>query len=359
MHTNVHILWLYHLRVGWKVRTGRILGLGLVCTKHSKLSHNGYSSVLELLLFIGVPVTQQDPNEVQIDAPNATFNKQRVLGTGAFGKVYEGRFDGILCAIKILNEVAMLLMTDLQTSDRQVEQQAEHIKKEGDCLKRIDHDHIVKLYDIRTFKGFPVLIMEKMDRSLTSYLSMTPKGQEISVLVQLSISCDIASALDYLRQNGIIHRDLCSDNILLKSSEGQGPVTIIAKVSDFGMSRILKHFDRMSTKLTSIAGHRVAYYPPELQEDPESYDESIDIYMFGVVMTQIAHRIPEIKSLKHRRELIHEMSESCVLKKHIEHCIDLEKNKRPSPKDIYTELKKRYENLQHKLQAPNADSTVN
>ena len=54
-------------------------------------------------------------------------------------------------------------MTDLQTSGKHVEQQAEHIKKEGDCLKRIDHGNVVRLYDIRTFKGYPVLIMEKLE----------------------------------------------------------------------------------------------------------------------------------------------------------------------------------------------------
>ena len=235
--------------------------------------------------------------------------------------MYEGVFNGTPCAVKILNEVAMMLMSDLPTSERDVEQQAKHIKKEGDCLERLDHEHVVKLFDIRTYSegSYPVLVMEKLDCNLTSYLSHG--GRDMNIIVQASISCDIASALDYLRQNGIIHRDLCSDNILLKVSEIQKPVPVIAKVSDFGMSRILKHFDRMSSKLTSIAGHRVAYYPPELHDDPGSYNESIDIYMFGVVMTQIACQVSEIKSPRHRRELIRELSESSVLKKHIERCV--------------------------------------
>ena len=116
---------------------------------------------------------------------------------------------------------------------------------------------------------------------------MIPNEQEISELVQLSISCDIAAALDYLQQTGIIHRDLCSDNVLLQVSGRRGPIPVIAKTSDFGMSRILKHFDRMSAKLTLIAGYWAAYYPPELRDDLESYDESIDIFMFGVVMMQL------------------------------------------------------------------------
>ena len=73
-------------------------------------------------------------------------------------------------------------------------------------------------------------------------------------------------------------------------------------------------------------------------------------------MMQIACQIPEIISQKH---LIHEMRESFTLKKHIDNCVEVEMNKQPSPKDIYTELKKKYENLQDKLQTPNVDSVVN
>ena len=294
----------------------------------------------------------KDSDGITIAGPNVKFWTKLVLGGGAFGKVYEGLYDGKPCAVKILNEVAMELISDLPpgSSDGQVLQKAiESFTKEGDCLKRIDHPNIVKLYDVRTYpKGdYPVIVMEKLSCSLTGFFT-PPGGQNISSLVQLSISCDVASALEYLHHNKIIHRDLCGDNILLDTRTP----TPIAKVSDFGMSRILKDFERMSTKLTAIIGHRAACYPPELHEDPESYDMSIDIFMFGVVMLQTAYKIPYVKSPRCRRELISELSESHTLKKHIQHCVDLEKNKRPTAKEIHTELKKKFENLQHKDQIP-------
>ena len=138
------------------------------------------------------------------------------------------------------------------------------------------------------------------------------------------------------------------DNILLDTKTS----TPVAKVSDFGMSKILKDFEKMSTRLTAIIGHRAACYPPELQDDPESYDMSIDIFMFGVVMLQIVHQLPYVKSPRLRRELVSELSESHALTKHIQHCVDLEKNKRPEAKGIHTELKKKFENLQRKDRIP-------
>ena len=281
-------------------------------------------------------------NEITITAPIVTFipAKECILGCGVFGKVYEGKCDGKPCAIKILNEVAMNLISGLplSSSDDKIQQQAKStFKNERDTLVRIKHDNVVALYDFRFYpKGdYPVLIMEKMECSLTQYF----KQREILVsqLAQVSICCDVASALDYLQKNGIVHRDLCSDNVLLNSTKNGS--TPIAKVSDFGMSRILPNFERMSAKLTGIVGGRTAYYPPEIQEDPESYDKSIDVFMFGVVMTQVAHCMPEIVSIKKRKELIAELPESHIMKSLIVQCVEVEQNKRPSPQVIHLELR--------------------
>ena len=277
-----------------------------------------------------------------------------MLGGGAFGKVYEGLHDGKPCAVKILNEVAMELISELPTSSRNepmLQKAIDSFTREGECLKLLKHKNIVKLYDIRPYpKGnYPVIVMEKLSCSLSDFFT-PPHEQNVSPLIQLSFSCNVASALEYLHHHNIIHRDLCGDNILLDKDPPN--VIPVAKVSDFGMSRILKDFERMSTKLTAIVGHRAAYYPPEVHDDPESYDMTIDIFMFGVIMLQIAHKIPYVKSPKRRRECVEELSESHVLKKHIQHCIKMERNQRPTAKVVHTELKKRYENFQRKDQLP-------
>ena len=263
---------------------------------------------------------------IELAASKAIFWKNQVLGTGAFGTVYEGQFDGKPCAVKIFNEVAQSLRCYLPTGGISDKAKCSFIE-EGECLKQIKHENVVKLYDVRVYPhgDYPVLVMEKMVCTLTCYLSAN--RQNPCLKEQLSISCNIASALEYLHRNRIIHRDLCSENVLL---DRKVPIPI-AKVSDFG---------KMSSKL-SVRGQRIACYPPEWLDDPNSCDKTIDIFMFGVVMTQIALRIPEIESKKQRCELIGELSESHVLKKFIMRCVKSEQNERPLPKELHTDLKER------------------
>lgn len=290
--------------------------------------------------FVGISVSRSNIDGITVDAPSFKFWPDRELGGGTFGTVYEGQFDGRPCAAKVLNAVAMRLMSGLPSCGGKAEQRGKRsFLKERDSLKRIDHPNIVKLYDMRVYpEDFPILIMERLNCSLTCYF--TENKHEMTMFVKLSLSCDIAVALEYLCQNSILHRDLCSDNILLDTRQ-QIP---IAKVTDFGMSKILKNFESMSATLTSVAG-RTAYYPPELLDDPKAVDLSIDIFMFGVVMTQIAHQVAVIDSPKHRRDLINDLSESHIMKKPIEQCVELEKNKRPSAKDLHSELKRKYKTL--------------
>jgi cyclin-dependent kinase 7 len=291
---------------------------------------------------------QNDPNEVVLPGPSISFWTDRVLGRGAFATVYEGKFKDECCAVKVLNQVAMHVITDLPTGppDDSIERKAiQSVTRECGCLMTINHPNVVKLLDVRSYhKGdFPILIMERLDCSLTAYFKEHP-NQNMGKLVQLSICCDVSSALNYLHANRIVHRDICGNNILLVLDNQS---VKIAKISDFGMSRILKDFEGMSTTLTAIDGHRAAYYPPELQDECGSSDSSIDIYMFGVLMLQIAHEIPYV-TRRDRRGLIQKLSERHILKSSIMWCTELERNKRPSAINIHESIKSLLEEYKQK-----------
>ena len=108
-----------------------------------------------------------------------------------------------------------------------------------------------------------------------------------------------------------------------------------------------------STVFVRIEGHRAAYYPPELQDECGSSDSSIDIYMFGVLMLQIAHGIPCVMSRKERRGLIQKLSERHILKSSITWCTELEKNKRPSANSVHESIKSLLEELKQKMELKN------
>ena len=97
--------------------------------------------------------------------------------------------------------------------------------------------------------------------------------------IQLNICHDIALALVYLHSNGLIHRDLTSNNVLMDYGK--------AKVTDFGMSKLTDDIQVQPT--TKCPGNPV-YMPPEALTDPPQYTEKLDIFSFGVLVVQIITR---------------------------------------------------------------------
>ena len=212
-------------------------------------------------------------------------------------------------------------------------------KRECELLESLDHPNIVKHLATRFYpdQNIPIIVMELLSCSLKDYIK-TLNHSPLQFFTQLSLDCDIASALSFLHSNSIVHRDLCEDNVLLLLQEGKIP---IAKVSDFGMSRMID-LEQMNISLSSIR-HRTAYLPPEVLKNPKSYDASIDIFMFGVVMVQIAHSVPKIDSVEKRKELLETIQDNHPLKSPVdlfEQCVQDVKEHRPKAQMVYETILK-------------------
>ena len=100
----------------------------------------------------------------------------------------------------------------------------------------------------------------------------------------MNLCHDITLALSYLHSNGIIHRDLSSNNVLLIAGSR-------AKVTDFGMAKLhdVKHSTAHLTPLTQCPG-TVAYMSPEALGELPLYTEKLDSFSFGVLCVQIMTR---------------------------------------------------------------------
>lgn len=259
------------------------------------------------------------------------IKKNKKLGSGAFGVVFKGVYKFRPCAVKVLHQLATEIQTDLPATGDGQEETKKAFKIECAFLKSFDHPNVVQ--HLSTTKhpssGQAILVTELMDYSLRSYLSNeTPTAQ-----VETSICKDIASALAYIHGRSIVHRDLCGDNVLLNRV---GPV---AKISDFGMSRIID-CSAMSSTLTAL-GHRMGYLPPEAPLIESSrYDSSLDVFSFGVIMTQIVHTLETVKSPKDRNYYVAQIDHSHRLKPWILRCLNKSKDKRPLASDLEDELKR-------------------
>ncbi|ELP87179.1 tyrosine kinase, putative, partial [Entamoeba invadens IP1] len=115
--------------------------------------------------------------------------------------------------------------------------------------------------------------------SLQNLMNNNKKTQEINIKVKTKICLDSSKGISYLHENGIIHRDIKPDNILVFTLD---PATnIIAKLTDFGSAR---NVNTMITDMTFTKGIGTpVYMAPEVLKQ-EKYTKSADVYSFSITM---------------------------------------------------------------------------
>ena len=200
---------------------------------------------------------------------NMQIFKTKPLGIGSYGSVYRAKCDQLPCAAKVLHPVLV---------NPKKRRNLQRFKQECQFLRGIRHPHIVQYLGTcrDPESGHPVLLMELMDDSITYFLEDSP--ERLPFHLEVNLCHDIALALDYLHSNGIIHRDLSSNNVLLIAGSR-------AKVTDFGMSKLLDAAPQM-TPLTQCPG-TAAYMPPEAFNVPPMYTSKLDCFAHGVLGIQI------------------------------------------------------------------------
>ena len=238
--------------------------------------------------------------------------------------------------LKLLRSLADEIQMSLPIAGQAKQDSVERFRQECQYLESFTHPNVVRHLATRTHPktGHLVLAIELMDCNLRQFFS-SPFGKNLSILTQNSLCHDIASALAYIHSRHIVHRDLCSDNILL-DCKGKNPT---AKVCDFGMSRIIQS-EGTSISLPAF-GHR-GYLPPEATDvDSSRFDSSFDIFAFGALMVQIVRCLPTIKSRKERTHELDHIDSTHSLKPIIEQCLLVNRDDRPSAIQLERKLTKK------------------
>ena len=213
---------------------------------------------------------------------NVELLKNETLGTGSYGAVCKAKCDELICAAKLLYPVLFEMQPQAPEPGKEHRQPFRRFELECRFLSRINHPNIIQY--LGTYRdpetNAPVLLMELMDESLTHFLESSPGS--IPYHVQVNLCYDIAQALAFLHSNGIIHRDLSSNNVLLIAGSR-------AKVTDFGMS---KFADIAATRLVTmtLCPGTPAFMSPEALNEPPVYSEKLDSFSLGVVMVQVVTR---------------------------------------------------------------------
>ena len=201
--------------------------------------------------------------------------KSESLGSGSYGGVCKAKCDGLRCAAKIMHPTLFDLRDPGTTT------YLSKFQEECRLLSLARHPNIVQYLGTYTDPDtrLPVLLMELCEESLTAFLERSPGP--LSYHVQVNICHDMALALVYLHSNGLIHRDLTGNNVLMVP----GPC---AKITDFGVSKLSSINPRM-TALTLCPGNML-YMPPEALDEAKSYTAKLDVFSFGVIVIQILTR---------------------------------------------------------------------
>ena len=223
------------------------------------------------------------------DTPTIGFRsfqllKTQTLGIGSYGSVCKALCDDLLCAAKIIHPT----LFDPNAHQR-IERQREHrlpisrFMQECEFMSAIRHPNIVQYLGTRQDPqtGLPVLLMELMDDSLTHFLKRSQDA--VPYHIQVNFCHDITLAISYLHSNGITHRDLSSNNVLLCGN-------VKAKVTDFGMTKLGDINPQVTHVSFTMCPGTNAYMPPEAVKDKPVYTEKIDCFAIGTLIIQILTR---------------------------------------------------------------------
>ena len=187
------------------------------------------------------------------------------LGRGAFGIVYEARHTqlGRQVAIKQLGRA---FATDESARDRFV--------AEAQLVARLDHPHIVPVYDfVDGDEGVCLIVMERLAGSVGD--RFTDSGLETNEACAAILAC--CAALHFAHRSDILHRDIKPENLLYDT---KGAV----KLGDFGIARALDT-DARRTATGTVIG-TPAYMSPE-QVRGDDLTPASDIYSVGVMAYEL------------------------------------------------------------------------
>ncbi|PYQ38997.1 MAG: hypothetical protein DMF77_22780 [Acidobacteria bacterium] len=216
----------------------------------------------------GEPATGRDSLEAAL---GSRYTVVRLLGRGGMGAVYLGR------ETALDREVAIKVLP----ADRGEGQDVERFRREARTAARLMHPNIVPLHGWGEAQSTPYFVM--------GYV----RGEPLSVRMRRGLApeaarrilADLADALDYAHRQGVVHRDIKPDNVLIDDESGRPMLT------DFGVAKATGAGHTLTTA-GSVVG-TPHYMSPEQAGGKGDVDGRSDIYSLGIMgYAMLAGRLP-------------------------------------------------------------------
>ncbi|XP_052345117.1 ephrin type-B receptor 5-like isoform X2 [Oncorhynchus keta] len=222
------------------------------------------------------PSTYEDPSEAvkefarEIDPSHLKI--EEVIGAAQFGEVSRGRYRPlgrreVLVAVKTLR---------WGVTDRE---KAVFMTEAG-VLGQFDHPNVLKLEGVVTHNPPERIITEFMENGpLDAFLR--ENEDQFSVLQLVGMVRGVGAGMRYLSERNFVHRDLAARNVLVNSN-------LVCKVSDFGLSRLMRGLDHNMPTYTASLGSKipVRWTAPEAFQH-RKFSSASDVWSFGVLMWEV------------------------------------------------------------------------
>ncbi|XP_078277043.1 NUAK family SNF1-like kinase 2 [Rhinoraja longicauda] len=193
------------------------------------------------------------------------YEFRETLGKGTYGKVKKAvDRSGRVVAIKSIRKDKI-----------KDEQDLVHIRREIEIMSSLNHPHIINIYEVFENKDKIVIIMEYASKG--DLYDFIYEKQSLTEHEARHFIRQIVSAIYYCHENGIVHRDLKLENILLDATGN-------VKIADFGLSN-LYHHDRF---LQTFCGSPL-YASPEIVNGRPYRGPEVDSWSLGVLLYTLVH----------------------------------------------------------------------
>jgi hypothetical protein len=216
-------------------------------------------------------MTSPDPApDSQAERIGNRYRLEERIGAGAMGAVWRGT-DELLNRTVAVKELIVAGAPAVGHGADAAEESRQRLLREGRIGARLQHAHVIGMFDVVVHDDRPWLVMEYLpSRSLAAVLAekgpMEPKDAA-------AIGRQVADGLAAAHAAGVIHRDIKPGNILL-AEDGR------AKISDFGVSRAVD--DVQLTRTGMIAG-TPAFLAPEVARGQDPTSKS-DVFALGATL---------------------------------------------------------------------------
>ena len=249
---TLHCTAKFHIAIGiraWRTKSPQCHELKITFSTESQLT------------------TRLDPTEIK---------REELIGKGAYGNVYSGRYRGMDVAVKVM-----------KFQDSMTKGMKEDFLKEVEMMGKLRHNAIVSFIGAVLIPGEFQIVTELCPYgAMLSAIKKYPK--DFTEALKVKCLLDASNAMDFLHQSGIIHRDLKPDNLLMVSLQHRSAVA--CKLSDFGTTRDVNEYAKDMMRTEGV-GTPLFMAPEILSSKP--YDKPVDVYSFSyIIYVAFAEMLP-------------------------------------------------------------------